>query len=364
MSVDAIAPELTGIGRYSLELARRLPSHSAVRSLTFFRGREPVAHLNQLLEGASPKRRPRIVRKLDALVARRRVDLVHGPNYFLPDWTERGVVTIHDLSVFRFPELHPKERVDAFERDFRRSVDKAAQLITDSETIRREVIEFTGTDPARVTSIPLGVSSEFRPIPPGERRAVLARLGLPETGYGLTVSSLEPRKRIDRLLDAWKNLPRALRGRFPLVIAGAQGWHNDRLYDSIQSAVREGWAVLLGFVAERDLPALYSGAKLFVFPSVYEGFGLPPLEAMASGVPTVVAAESCIEEVTKGAAMVAEPDDVAEFSTTIERALEDEDWRNQAISSGVQVSGDYTWKRCVDETVGVYQRVMGGATGR
>ena len=364
MSVDAIAPELTGIGRYSLELARRLPSHPAIRSLTFFRGREPVAHLDHLLEGASPKRRPRIVRKLDGVVARRRVDLVHGPNYFLPDWADRGVATIHDLSVFRFPELHPEERVAAFERDFRRSVEKADRLITDSETIRREVIEFTGVDPARITSIPLGVSGEFRPIPAGERRAVLARLGLPETGYGLTVSSLEPRKRIHRLIDAWKKLPGALRERTPLVIAGAQGWHNDRLYDSIQSAVHEGWAILLGFVPEQDLPALYSGARLFVFPSVYEGFGLPPLEAMASGVPTVVAAESCLEEVTKGAAMVAEPDDIAGFSAAIERALEDESWREQAISSGVQVSSDYTWKRCVDETVGVYQQVMGGATGR
>ncbi|WP_246444477.1 glycosyltransferase [Sphingomonas sediminicola] len=150
----------------------------------------------------------------------------------------------------------------------------------------------------------------------------------------------------------------------PLAIAGASGWKNETLHDEIREGTREGWVIPLGFVPDEDLPALYSGSTLFVFPSIYEGFGLPPLEAMASGVPTMVASSSCLEEVTKGAAMLCQPDDIDAFADDIARALEDEPWRQRAISAGIQVVKDYTWERCVDETVGVYQQVMGKLADR
>jgi alpha-1,3-rhamnosyl/mannosyltransferase len=270
---------------------------------------------------------------------------------------ESGVITIHDLSVFRYPDFHPINRVDDFERNLRRSIDKAHHLITDSEAIRREVIEFTGLASERITAVPLGISEAFRPMMLEERAPILRRYGLPLSGYGLSVSTLEPRKRINRLLTAWRELPRPTRDRYPLVVAGASGWKNEELHEQIKAAAREGWVLPLGFVAEVDLPAIYSGAVLFAYPSVYEGFGLPPLEAMASGVPTVVAAQSCLPEVTKGAAMIANPDDIAEFAQTLFRAIEDHRWRSEAISAGIKVAAGYTWTRCVDETVAVYQQV-------
>jgi glycosyltransferase involved in cell wall biosynthesis len=152
-------------------------------------------------------------------------------------------------------------------------------------------------------------------------------------------------------------LPRRTRDRFPLVIAGAAGWNNSALHEEIERAAAEGWVIPLGFVPEGDLPAIYSGASLFAYPSIYEGFGLPPLEAMACGVPVVVAAGSCLVEVTKGAAMITEPDDNASFAQALQRGLEDNHWRDEAISAGIQVAGGYTWDECVDQTVAVYQRV-------
>jgi alpha-1,3-rhamnosyl/mannosyltransferase len=287
-----------------------------------------------------------------------RSTLVHGPNYFLPAGTQIGVITIHDLSVFRYPEFHPAERVSDFERNLKRSVDNSDQLITDCETIRQEVIEFAGLAPERVTAVPLGISEVFRPMPLEECAPVLRQYGLPLTGYGLSLSTLEPRKRIDRLLRAWRELPRSIRDRYPLVIAGASGWNNQELHEQIGAAAGEGGVLPLGFVAEADLPAIYSGAVLFAYPSVYEGFGLPPLEAMASGVPVIVAADSCLPEVTRGAAMVADPDDIAEFARTLLRAIEDDTWRSEAVSGGINVAAGYTWARCIDETVAVYQQVI------
>jgi len=286
------------------------------------------------------------------------VQLVHGPNYFLPAWAPRGLVTVHDLSVFKYPETHPPERIDNFERRFGSSLERAEHIITDCETIRGEVIDFTGFPADRVTAVPLGISEAFQPIPIERNAPVLAQLGLPLTGYGLTVSSLEPRKRIGHLLRAWRLLPSPIRDRFPLVIAGAAGWKNESLHHEIQAGTEEGWVIPLSYVPDDILPAVYAGARVFAYPSKYEGFGLPPLEAMASGVPTVVAKRTCLEEVTRGAAMLSDPDDERDFARQLERAIDDEAWREGAVSAGIQVARDYNWKRCLNETIGVYQRVM------
>lgn len=362
LTLDALSPQLTGIGRYCWELAQRLPAHPAVQSIEFYVGAERISNPARLL--MSRRTTARWSRKLFAplrKVQRRRnassvADVVHGPNYHLPSWAENGVVTVHDLSVFKFPEMHPVERVAVFEREFQHALDRASQIITDCETIRREVIQFTGFSASRVTAVPLGIGPEFGPLSEAERIPVLRKHRLPLTGYGLTVSSLEPRKRIDRLLVAWSELPRRLRSLYPLVIAGAKGWHNDGLHSKIAQGQSEGWVIPLGFVSAADLPAIYAGARLFVYPSIYEGFGLPPLEAMASGVPTIVAAASCLPEVTKGGARFVQPEDIDSFATAIAEALEDAEWRSEAASHGINVAGSYSWQACIDQTVQVYER--------
>lgn len=350
---------MTGIGRYCWELATRLPHHPDIGSIAYYRNwlriGEP-AHLT-----VSPNRAVRTARILRERMARAlpnpSADVVHGPNYRLPDWAERGVVTIHDLSVLRFPETHPAQRVRDFAVNFDATIARASHLITDSESVREEVIAYTGFPRNLVTAVGLGVAPHFRPRPPIELAAFRERHRLPPQ-YGLTVSSLEPRKRVDRLLLAWRDLPTGVRARFPLVIAGARGWRNDALRTAIDEAAREGWVIPLGFVTEDELPLLYAGASLFAYPSLYEGFGLPPLEAMASGVPTIVADERCLAEVTNGAAMFVNPEDVSAFSDALLKGLADQQWRQRAISAGIRVSARFTWDRCVVETVAVYQQVM------
>lgn len=365
LSVEALTVDLTGIGRYTWELARRLPRHPAVQDLRFYRNGLWVDDPGRLLKARSalPEgshrarfKLPRWMRDLRmATVCRDRV--FHGPNFFLPACADKGVITVHDLSVFKFPETHPIERIRHFERDFSRSVAQAAHVITDSQTTRAEVMSFTGLPASQVTAVALGVSSAFVPRRDEEIAASLQKYGLKPRSYALCVSTLEPRKKIEQLLVAWCELPIKLRSAFPLILIGGNGWLSEALQATIQQGQLQGWVRHLGYVPEDDLPLLYAGAALFVYPSTYEGFGLPPIEAMACGVPVVVSNQSCLPEVTQGVALMVNPDDVTAFSAVLEKGLTDESWRSGAVAAGQAVAATYTWQRCIDETVAVYQQI-------
>lgn len=369
LSVDSISPQPTGIGRYCGELLRLLPGHPEIEQVLPFRRRDAIRDVAVLRNPPAPPRRnwhQRLARKVELELQRarfrreRRGCLVHGPNFFLPAWAEGGVVTIHDLSVLLFPETHPAERIRQYEVHFAKTLKRAGHIITVSETIRRELISFTGIDPARVTAVHNGVQAAFHPRDEAELDAARRRLNLPAQGYGLCVSTIEPRKRIDLLLDAWEQLPGALRTRYPLVLAGASGWLNAPLRERFRTGVAQGWLIEAGYVAEEDLPLLYAGARVFAYPSLYEGFGLPPVEAMASGVPTIVPDASCFPEVTDGAAQLIDPEDTTGFAQAIALALEDEQHRAVAIRAGLAVAARYSWEECMAQTVAVYRSVLGG----
>jgi len=289
-----------------------------------------------------------------------RADLVHGPNYFLPPAAESGIITIHDLSVFRFPQTHPPERLRAFDRAFKGSLRRARHVLTSTETVRLEVMDFLGLGPDQVSAVPLGVDPMFTPAAVTNMEA-LSSFGLYPGNFALSVAAFEPRKRIDLLIAAWRRLAPALRDRFPLVLVGVPGWRNEALRKQIDDGMREGWLRMLGFVPDADLPAVYAGARLFLYPSQYEGFGLPPLEAMASGVPVLTAPLSCLPEVCGSAALYADAADDVAYARAIEQALTDDPWRDSAIARGLKRTADFTWARCVNATAAVYREVIAAA---
>jgi glycosyltransferase involved in cell wall biosynthesis len=365
LSVEALAPELTGIGRYAWELAQRLPGHPVVQGMRFYRNGQWVGEPASLIKNNSDKsnkpkglrlKTPRWLRNLRMSVACRGA-VFHGPNYFLPPCADKGVITVHDLSVFKFPELHPVERIKQFERDFSRSVAQAAHVITDSQATRSELMAFAGLPASRISAVALGVAANFVPRAAQHTALPLQRYGLAAGGYALCVSTLEPRKKVDQLLLAWQQLPMAVRQAYPLALVGGRGWLSEALKVQIAQGQAQGWVKHLGYVPEHDLPLLYAGAALFVYPSTYEGFGLPAIEAMACGVPVVVSNQSCMPEVTQGAALMVDPDDTAAFAATLEQGLTDNAWRTSAVAAGLAVAAGYTWQRCVDETVAVYGKV-------
>ena len=354
--VDAISPRPGGIGRYTLELAKGLASRPDL-SVQFF-GRDRLLQDPSILLGDGPL--PRRPNRLRRWWDRRdlKSSLVHGPNYFLPAFADRGIITVHDLSVFRFPETHPADRVAAFEKDFLSSLARATHIITDTETVRDEVMGMFSVPPTMITAIPLGVEPVFRPMASDALTIPLRQFGIVPKHYGLCVSTLEPRKKIFELLEAWRLLPPPMRTTFPLVLCGGAGWRNEALRIAVARGIAEGWLLHLGFVDEELLPHLYAGAALFVYPSTYEGFGLPPIEAMASGTPVMVADQSCLPEVCGQAARYINPDDIVAFSAAVAESLDDPLGQEKSVARGLSHARRYSWDRCVAATVAVYRQAL------
>lgn len=356
LSVDALEPNLTGIGRYCLELAERLPAKLGPDRVHYFRGSEWIDDFRELLEESwVPKRGHRWQRRFTAWRRRQKLRnaVIHGPNFFLPDWAERGVATIHDLSVFLYPETHPAERIRDFEAKFEQTLSNARLLVTDTETVRQELISMFGVPPSKIISVALG--AQMRPT--SAKMSDLSALGLQAQHYFLCVSTFEPRKRIDRLVRAYTGLPTTLRSRFPLVLAGANGWQNESLAALIEQASADGSVRRLGFVSDAVLQSLYAGATAFIYPSRYEGFGLPVVEAMAHGTPCIIADTPCLVEVAQNAARIVDPEDEAAFRLTIEQATDDPTWRQQATQRGQMVAQSYSWDTCATEMARLYRKV-------
>jgi alpha-1,3-rhamnosyl/mannosyltransferase len=186
----------------------------------------------------------------------------------------------------------------------------------------------------------------------------LERHDLNYQGYSLFVGTIEPRKNIIRLLDAYELLPKAIRQKWPLILTGYRGWKSDDIHARIKDAERQGWAKYLGFLPADELPLLYSGARLFVFPSLYEGFGLPVLEAMQSGVPVVCSDRASLPEVVGEAALLKDPDDHEGLAETFLRVLNDEEQRKRLALTAIKQTKHFNWERCVTATLAAYRQLV------
>tara|TARA_R110000868_G_scaffold18003_2_gene78272 strand:+ start:22546 stop:23643 length:1098 start_codon:yes stop_codon:yes gene_type:complete len=357
---EALSAQLTGIGRYTWELARRLPNVAGIHSVKLFREGTWYSQAESLLDSAQPNRArlPNTLRKLinKREFARR---LFHGPNFFFPAQAENAVITVHDLSVFRYPETHPAQRLLQFEKEFQRSIDAARHIITDTEYIKNELVEMFGLPSSRITAVPLGVDeSFFIPSSIDQDELVLEHYMLRGCRYCLCVATIEPRKGLDLAVAAFLELHEKVRKDVILVIVGASGWKNAELHRVFESASEAGVIKFLGFVDDNSLRALYRNCTLFIYPSLYEGFGLPVLEALASSVPALVSDRSCLPEVSGGVSMSVDVKNHRAFREAIEQGLDDEAWRGEAIKKGLALARRLNWQRCAEETAKVYSDLM------
>jgi len=286
------------------------------------------------------------------------LDLFYSPDFVLPPTRRRTrtLLTVHDLSFVRYPQHFVPRLVEYLNRAVPAAVARADLVLADSQATRSDLIECFGTPESKVVVLYSGVASRFCPEPePGERERLHTRYGIGERPYILSVGTLQPRKNFERLIEAWARLPPACGGDVELVIAGQRGWLCQSILD--RAAAHAERVRLVGFVAEEDLPALYRQAALFAFPSYYEGFGLPVLEALACGVPVVCSTASSLPEVAGAAALMVTPEDTDGLGAALARGLEDSHLRQRLIQAGLAQAARFTWEAAARRLLACFERL-------
>jgi glycosyltransferase involved in cell wall biosynthesis len=289
------------------------------------------------------------------------IRLFHATDHLLPNLTSaRSVFTLHDTAYVHHPEHYlPRNRL-YLRTMVPRFLERADRVIVVSEHARAETVGIYGVDPERVDVIPEGVEERFRPdLDPSAVAAVRRRYGLPERSI-LYVGTIQPRKNLTTLLDAFARV----RDRHPdvgLVIAGEKGWLFEPFFDRLRTLRLGPSVVVTGHVPDEDLPALFGAAEVFAYPSLFEGFGLPPLEAMASGIPVVCSEATSLPEVVGDAGILVPPLDVDGWVAALGRLLDDPAERRRLSDRGLERARRFTWAEAALRTLDVYRAVMGRA---
>jgi glycosyltransferase involved in cell wall biosynthesis len=392
LSLDSLKPPLTGIGYYTLHLARELlrqpdainlqgvdgnmlldtaAVHAIVATLCVAdrngeqltsptngvpqKFRDCVRRLPGLAYQLRKHQLTRQGRKLAAMTGH----LLHATNGIAPPFKGPSVITVHDLSHIRCPETHPPERVRWLDTELPRSLQQASQIIAVSEFTRRELLN-TGlvNDPDKIRVCYNGCEPGFQPRAGADIADTLARWGLQEGRYMLSVATLEPRKNLKSVLQAYMNLPAELAASTPLVLAGTSGWGDQSWLAEFSDPPAPYRIIFTGYLPRATLQHLLSGAGLFAYLSLYEGFGLPVVEAMASSVPVLTSNEGALAEVVGDSGYTVAPKDVAAISTAMADILSNTALSRQYQSLGMKRAQDFTWQSCARDTVQAYQQAL------
>jgi glycosyltransferase involved in cell wall biosynthesis len=283
------------------------------------------------------------------------LDVLYSPDFALPPTRRacRALLTVHDLSFVHHPDAFVPPLRRYLERVVPRSIERADLVLADSAHTRSDLIKLFAVPRDRVEVIYPGVDARFRPqSKPDESSRLRERYAIGDRPYVLSVGTLQPRKNYVRLIQAFVRSQASRETNTQLLIAGRRGW----LFEDILAEAEKHDSVrLLGFFEDRDLPALYRGAALFAFPSLYEGFGLPVLEAMACGVPVVCSRASSLPEVAGDAALLVDPLDVDALGEALTRALEDGDLRRRMVERGLVQAARYDWARSAAQLLSVIE---------
>jgi glycosyltransferase involved in cell wall biosynthesis len=359
-----------GIGRYTRELLRALAQADTENSYRLFYASRTVPHpLPPLAANFHVTRLPfhdiwlarlwqRAQAPLPANWITGPIDLFHSPDFTLPPVRRgtRTLLTVHDLSFVRDPASAAPGLRGYLEVVVPRSVARADHILADSAATRADLIELYHTPPEKISVLYCGIHPAFRPVTDAlVLAAVRARYGLGTAPFILAVSTLQPRKNYARLIQAFARLPDQ---KVKLVIAGGKGWLFEAIFSEVERLRLGARVIFPGFVADEDLPALYSAARLLAYPSLYEGFGLPMLEAMACGTPVVASTASCLPEVAGDAARLVPPTDVDALAAALHAVLTDEALRRDLTARGRARAAQFTWEESARQLLATYRRLM------
>ncbi len=369
MEVTAAVTQGGGIGRYTRELLRALNRVDAVNAYAlFYASRSPRHALPPLNANFRVKALPFHDIWLARFWGRARVpapvewitgavDVYHSPDFTLPP-TRRGtrtLLTVHDLSFVRDPGSAAPGLLTYLNAVVPRSVARADHVLADSLATRDDLVELYRTPADKISVLYCGVEDVFAPVTDAAAlTAVRAKYGLGGAPFVLAVSTLQPRKNYVRLLEALAQVPD---NDLRLVFAGGKGWLYDSIFAAVERLGLRERVTFAGFVDDADLPALYSAAQVLAYPSLYEGFGLPMLEAMACGTPVVASIASCLPEVAGDAALLIDPYDVAALAEALTRAHTDEALRADLRARGRLRAAGFRWDESARQLVELYRRI-------
>jgi glycosyltransferase involved in cell wall biosynthesis len=364
VGIDSHSAEREGEGNstYCRRLISGLLEGNGGGELTLFAA-DPAYGFYRSLEGP---RRPRVVRvaqgagiarlgfALGRAAARAGVDCLHT-QYFAPLGYHRPlVVTIHDLSYLHVPDAFPQVLRLALRVLVPRSVARASHIVTDSEFSRRDIAQRYGLGPQQITAIPLAAPATLGPASPENTTTTLARYGL-RPGFVFTLGRLNRRKNLDRLIRACTLLRDQEFADLQLIIAGKPDFGAQRVLAQTRRLSHESLVRWVGLLPEEDLPAFFTGAGVFVYPSLFEGFGLPILEAMACGAPVVASDRAAMPELLGDAGLLVDPEDVAALATAMGRVLRDRSLASELGRRGLERSRHYSWAETARRTLAVYR---------
>jgi glycosyltransferase involved in cell wall biosynthesis len=360
LEVTAAARQGGGIGRYVRELIKALAAMDTDNTYClFFASPRPIPHpLPPLPENFSTRHLPfhdiwlarlwhRAQLPIPVELITGPIDVYHAPDFTLPPTRARSLLTVHDLSFARDPDSTAPGLRDYLNAVVPRSVKRATHLIAVSQATKDDLVELYRTPAEKISVLYEGVDPIFKPTP---SPAIRQKYGLGDGPFILAVSTLQPRKNFQRLIQALAHLPKD----YKLVIAGGKGWLYDDIFAEAERLAVRGRVQFPGFVPDSDLPALYTEAAVLAYPSLYEGFGLPLLEAMACGTPTVTSNVSCLPEVAGGASVLVDPFDAEAIAAGIvEAATQREQW----VEKGFRRAAQFRWEESARQLIGLYRKV-------
>jgi alpha-1,3-rhamnosyl/mannosyltransferase len=286
------------------------------------------------------------------------IDIYHEPNFIPWECDKPTVITIHDLSWIRHPETHPHDRVEWLNQHILKSIERCDHIITISDFVTEEIKDVFGEHlSSKITRIYNGVSEIYQIFDPIVHQPILNTYGLKANQYFLALGTLEPRKNLSTVIHSYARLPQSIQSRYPLVIAGQRGWLNHEL-DNALALVPKEYIRLLGYLPQHTVPAITAGASALVYASYYEGFGLPPLEAMACGVPVISSNAKAMKEVAGQAVMLVDTQDIDGFTHAMQIIVENPQQAQFYREAGLMRSKDFSWHSCAQETLACYRNIL------
>ncbi|MBV0932309.1 glycosyltransferase family 4 protein [Marinobacterium weihaiense] len=374
VNISALTPPLTGIGRYTYHMLKGLLNHPGVsdiqgispsglhdratietrlQQLDSISSSAPSKGLRQLFAKVPGARLGwRLLGYIQALRYRRQLTgwVYWEPGFSLLPLQCPSVATLYDLSHMRHPDYHPGHRVKLLSRTIPHTLARASRILTISEFTRSELHALLSPKQPVDIAHP-GIDSVFFDVTQADIERCRGRHCLPEQ-FILSLGTLEPRKNLTGLIQAFRDLPETLRSQYPLVIAGAKGWRDSSINSAIAELTEQGEALVLGYVDQHDIPALYAAASLTAYVSHYEGFGMPVAESMAAGTAVLTSNVTSMPEVAAGNAITANPGDTRDITAKLKMLLSTPELREQLAAAGRIRARDFTWVQATDTLAG------------